>query len=188
MISSSLEEYLRNMYILNKTQGSIRVTDVANVMNCTKPSVNKAIKSNLYKMMNNKLIFSLYFALFILSISVFTKEDEFTYEPVKTFDEKVAIQDEGKVFFNDYLNARKIIESYDIVFVFLKDVLGLDEALAKSEAEKLKSDMSDVTINKLVKYVHKELGLTDLSCNYDVNQQRCRECLRVSIRDRKGDK
>ena len=54
--------------------------------------------------MNNKLIFSLYFALFILSISVFTKEDEFTYEPVKTFDEKVAIQDEGKVFFNDYLN------------------------------------------------------------------------------------
>ena len=61
-------------------------------------------------MMNNKLIFSLYFALFILSISVFTKEDEFTYEPVKTFDEKVAIQDEGKVFFNDYLNARKIID------------------------------------------------------------------------------
>ena len=43
MLSKSLEEYLKTMYILEKQTGNIRVTDIANKMNCTKPSVNKAI-------------------------------------------------------------------------------------------------------------------------------------------------
>ncbi len=43
MISKALEEYLKTMYILKKQSGNIRVTDIANKMNCTKPSVNKAI-------------------------------------------------------------------------------------------------------------------------------------------------
>ena len=43
MISKALEEYLKTMYILKKQNGNIRVTDIANKMNCTKPSVNKAI-------------------------------------------------------------------------------------------------------------------------------------------------
>ena len=34
--------------------------------------------------------------------------------------------------------AKKILEAYDIVYVFLKDVLNLDEEEAKSEAEKIK--------------------------------------------------
>ncbi len=45
MISKSLEEYLKTMYILKKQNGNIRVTDIANKMNCTKPSVNKAINN-----------------------------------------------------------------------------------------------------------------------------------------------
>ena len=43
MISKSLEEYLKTMYVLKRQYGNIRVTDVAKKMNCTKPSVNKAI-------------------------------------------------------------------------------------------------------------------------------------------------
>ena len=43
MISKSLEEYLKTMYVLKKQNGKIRVTDIAEKMNCTKPSVNKAI-------------------------------------------------------------------------------------------------------------------------------------------------
>jgi len=43
MISKASEEYLKTMYILNKQNGNIRVTDIANKMNCSKPSVNKAI-------------------------------------------------------------------------------------------------------------------------------------------------
>lgn len=45
MITKSLEEYLKTMYILKKQNGDIRVTDIANKMNCSKPSVNKAINN-----------------------------------------------------------------------------------------------------------------------------------------------
>ncbi len=45
MISKALEEYLKNMYILKKQNNEIRVTDVANKMNCSKPSVNKALNN-----------------------------------------------------------------------------------------------------------------------------------------------
>ena len=45
MISKSLEEYLKTIYILKKQNENVRVTDIANKMNCTKPSVNKAIKN-----------------------------------------------------------------------------------------------------------------------------------------------
>lgn len=45
MISKALEEYLKTMYVLQKQNGNIRVTDVANKMNCSKPSVNKAINN-----------------------------------------------------------------------------------------------------------------------------------------------
>ena len=45
MISKALEEYLKTMYILKKQNGNIRVTDIANKMNCSKPSVNKAINN-----------------------------------------------------------------------------------------------------------------------------------------------
>ena len=45
MISKSLEEYLKTMYILKNQTGNIRVTDIAEKMNCTKASVNKAVRN-----------------------------------------------------------------------------------------------------------------------------------------------
>ena len=74
--------------------------------------------------------------------------------------------------------AKKILEAYDIVYVFLKDVLNLSEESAKEEAEKIKTNMSDETINKLAKYVHKTLGLSNLDCDYDINREKCRICPR----------
>ena len=74
--------------------------------------------------------------------------------------------------------AKKIIEAYDIVYLFFKDVLNLEEESAKNEAEKIKSVISDDTINRLAKYVHKVLDLNNLDCNYDVNKEVCRKCLR----------
>lgn len=43
MISSSLEEYLKTIYILKKTEKQIRVTDISKKLNCSKPSVNRAL-------------------------------------------------------------------------------------------------------------------------------------------------
>lgn len=76
----------------------------------------------------------------------------------------------------------KILEAYDIVYVFFKDVLGLKEDDAKKEAEKIKSTMDDNTINKLAKYVHKVLNLSDLNCGYDFSKERCRLCERRKIK------
>lgn len=74
--------------------------------------------------------------------------------------------------------AKKILEAYDIVYLFLKDVLNLDEENSASEAEKIKLAISDNTINQLAKYVHKVLDLADLDCDYDIGKERCRSCVR----------
>ena len=143
MISKSLEEYLKTMYVLKKQNGNIRVTDIAKKMNCTKPSVYKAI----YNLKDNGLL---------------------NYESYGTIE----LTEEGENL------AKKILEAYDIVYLFLKDVLNLEEEEAKKEAEKIKSTITDNTINKLAKYVHEVLGLSNLNCNYDINQEKCRCCIK----------
>lgn len=74
--------------------------------------------------------------------------------------------------------AKKILEAYDIVYLFLKDVLNIDEEKAQKEAENIKSAITDETVNKLAKYVHKVLDLSSLDCNYDINKEKCRCCAR----------
>lgn len=143
MISKSLEEYIKNMYVLKKQNGNVRVTDVAEKMDCSKASVNKALNN----LRDNGLV---------------------NYETYGTIE----ITDTGEDL------AQKILESYDIVFVFLKDVLGMEAEVAEKEAENMKSSMSDETINKLAKYVHQVLGLRSLNCNYDVSQEKCRVCVK----------
>lgn len=81
--------------------------------------------------------------------------------------------------------AKKIIEAYDIVYLFLKDVLALEKDKASKEAEKIKLVMTDETTNKLAKYVHKVLDLNDLNCDYDINKEKCRSCVRRTERRRK---
>ena len=143
MISKSSEEYLKTMYILKQQNGNVRVTDIAQKMNCTKPSVTKAI----YNLKDEGLL---------------------NYESYGTIE----LTDSGENL------AKKILEAYDIVYVFLKDVLNLEEDDAKKEAERIKLAITDKTINKLAKYVHKVLGLSNLDCDYDINKEKCRCCAR----------
>ena len=150
MISKSLEEYLKTMYVLKKQNENIRVTDIANKMNCTKPSVNKAINN----LKEEKLI---------------------NYETYGTIE----LTEEGEKL------AKKILETYDIIYVFLKEVLNLDDEIAQNEAEKIKSSISDETINKLAKYVHEVLGLSNLNCNYDINKEKCRSCIKITERKKR---
>ena len=44
MISKSLEEYLKTIYIIERQNEKARVTDIAEKMYCTKASVNKSLK------------------------------------------------------------------------------------------------------------------------------------------------
>ena len=129
------------------------MTDIANKMNCTKPSVNKA----LYNLKDNGLVNYQSYGIIEL-----TKEGENL--------------------------AKKILEAYDIVYLFLKDVLDLKSDEAEKEADKIKSAITDDTINKLAKYVHKVLDLSSLDCDYDVNKERCRCCERRTLRKKENSK
>lgn len=88
--------------------------------------------------------------------------------------------------------AKKILETYDIVYLFLKDVLNIDAEEAEKEAEKIKLAITDGTTNKLAKYVHQVLDLNSLDCDYDINKEKCRCCIRrtstkISYLDKKGN-
>ena len=143
MISRALEEYIKTMYVLKIKKGEIRVTDVADLMNCSKPSVNKALNN----LKSEKLV---------------------NYE---TYG-KIELTKQGEDL------AKKILEAHDILYLFLKDVIELDEEKAHIEAEKIKLTIEDNTLNKLAKYIHKVLNLNDLDCDYDINKERCRTCAR----------
>lgn len=43
MLTNSLEEYLKTIYLLKNTEGQVRVTDISKKLNCSKPSVNRAL-------------------------------------------------------------------------------------------------------------------------------------------------
>ena len=146
MISKSLEEYIKSMYILNRQNGQIRVTDVANKMNISKASVNKAVKN-------------------------LKEEGMLDYEAYGD----IKLTKSGEEL------AQKLLEAYDIGVLFFRDVLGLEEQEATKNAEGLKSSISDEAFNKLARYVHKELNLKDLNCLYDINNEKCRTCVKRKI-------
>ena len=146
MISKSLEEYLKTMYVLSMQNKKIRVTDIAEKMNVSKASVNKAV-NNL------------------------KNENYLEYESYG----EITLTEDGQNL------AKKILEEYDIYYLFFKDVLNLNEKQAKIEADNIKGTMSDNTINKLAKFVHKTLGLNNLDCDYDINKEKCRTCLRRKV-------
>ena len=143
MISKSLEEYLKTIYILKQHNGQPRVTDIAEKMNCSKPSVNKSLK-------------------------ILNDEGLINYESYG----QIELTNEGIKL------SKKTLEAYDIVNVFLTEILEVEKEQAEQEAQKIKMSMSDETLNKLAKYLHKELGLYSLDCGYDINNEHCIECIR----------
>ena len=146
MISKSLEEYLKTIYVIEKQNQIPRVTEIADKMQCTKASVNKSLK-------------------------LLKEEGLIKYE---TYGQ-IEITEEGLKL------AKKILEANDIVYLFLTEILEEDKSVAEEEAKKLKMAMSDVTLNRLAKYLHKELGLYSLDCGYDINNERCIDCKRRKI-------
>ena len=97
MITSSLEEYLKTMYVLKKQGQDIKVTTIANKMNCTKPSVNKAIRNLKLNGLVNYEVYG-----------------------------DIELTQKGEQL------AKKVLEAYDIVNVFLTEIL----EVPKEEAER----------------------------------------------------
>lgn len=74
--------------------------------------------------------------------------------------------------------AIKIVEAYDIVKLFLTDIIGATEENAIEEAKNIKASLSSDSLNKLARYTHKELGLYSLECGYDIKNEKCIKCAR----------
>ena len=143
MLTKIQEEYLKTIYILQNEEKRARVTDIARILNKTKPTVNYAI-TNL------------------------KEEGLVNYETYGS----ITLTEAG------IKHARKILEAYDIVYLFLNSILEIKPNEAKQEAEKIKATISDETLNKLAKYTHKTLGLYSLECGYDINNEKCMSCVR----------
>ena len=113
------KEYLKTIYLLEKSKKEVRMTDIANKLNKTKPTVNYAMNS----LKEEKLI---------------------NYEVYG----QITLTNLGKNA------AEKVLEAYDIVCLFLTEILKMDKAEAENEANKIKATLQDETINKLAKYTN----------------------------------
>ena len=102
------------------------------------------------------------------SLKLLTEEKLINYEPYG----HIEMTEEGTKL------AKKILEANDIVYLFLKEVLGEEKEIAEQEAKEIKMAMKDTTLNKLAKYLHQELGLYSLDCGYDINNEHCIDCIR----------
>ena len=141
MPNSSLE-YLKTIYILNKQNKDVRVTDIANVMNCSKPNVTK----HLNALKENKLI---------------------EYE---TYG-KITITDLG------IEKSKQLLEEDDIIYLLLKNIIGIENDNLKSDASKIKNVISKETLDELYDYVRVKLGINNLKCNFDIKSEKCRKCI-----------
>ena len=99
------------------------------------------------------------------AIKSLKEEGLLNYEPYG----KIELTEKGD------LMALKIIEAYDIVKLFLNDIICVDSNNLDKEATSIKSILSDDTINKIAQYTNKTLGLNDIRC-YNISNEKCIKC------------
>lgn len=148
-LTSSQEEYLKTIYLLEQNNDKVRVTDIANKLGITKPSVNKAI--NILK-----------------NIQLLNYE---TYGNITLTKQGINM-------------AKDIIKRYDILKMFLVEIIEVDEEQAQEEAKAMKHAISENTAKKLNKYISQIMNLGDLNCGYDENSEKCRNCVKVTAKNR----
>ena len=106
------------------------------------------------------------------AINLLKNDGLIEYEPYG----QIKLTEEGET------EAIKIIEAYDIVKLFLTDILNANKENVDEEAKKIKTILSDDTLNKLARYTHKTLGLYSLECGYDIAKTSCIKCARRRIK------
>ena len=149
ILSNSLEEYLKTIYLLEISDQQVRVTDIAKKLNFSKPSVNRALK-------------------------VLNENDLIKYEAYGD----ILLTPMGKK------EAKQILKKYDVLKLFLTEVLEINESIAEQEAIRMKHAISKETIHRLEQYVDKILNLGDLDCDYDEYSEKCRNCVKITVKNR----
>lgn len=79
--------------------------------------------------------------------------------------------------------ANKMMEEYEYLYLLLHNIIGIEKNDSFSEAKKLKGIISDKSLNKIVKYVYKTLGLKEENCDFDITNDKCRNCFNKLRKD-----
>lgn len=148
-LTNSQEEYLKTIYLLEKNNKKVRVTDIALKLKITKPSVNKAI--NTLKNMG------------VINYKAYGN---------------ITLTEEGQNY------AVEIIRKQDILKMFLIEILNIEKQQAEEEAKAMKHAISEETAQKLNKYITQIMNLSELDCGYDENSEKCRNCVKITVKRR----
>ena len=151
MVSNSSLEYLKIIYILYKQNNLVRVTDIAEKMNCSKPNVTKHL--NILKD-SNLIEYQIYGKINLTQLGIET--------------------------------AKKLLEEEDIIYLLLRDVIGINNEKLKEDASNIKGVISKETLDSISDYVTIKLGLNKLNCNFNIKNEKCRSC--VITRNKEGVK
>ena len=84
---------------------------------------------------------------------------------------KISITDEGIKI------SKEILEEDDVIYLLLRNVIGIDNDNLKDDASKIKNSISKETYDELYEYVISKLGLNSLSCNFNMKNEKCRKCI-----------
>lgn len=80
--------------------------------------------------------------------------------------------------------SQEILRKEDLLKLFLINVLGVEKDKATKEANAMKHAISEETEQKMEEYVNKILELEDLKCDYDENNEKCKNCIKITIKNR----
>lgn len=80
--------------------------------------------------------------------------------------------------------AKEILKREDVLKLFLNKILDIEEKKAENEAISMKHVISQETEEKLEKFINKVLNLGDLDCDYDETSEKCKNCVKITAKNR----
>ena len=80
--------------------------------------------------------------------------------------------------------ASHILRRHEILKAFLMQVLDVKEEVAKVEANNMKHAISENTASKLEEYIKSIIDVSNLECDYNPDNEKCRNCIKVTAKFR----
>jgi DtxR family Mn-dependent transcriptional regulator len=73
--------------------------------------------------------------------------------------------------------AKDALKRQDVIYIFLNKVLGVEEKQALEDSMAMKHVVSEETTIKLNNYILKTFNLV---CNFDVSNEKCKNCIKIN--------
>ena len=80
--------------------------------------------------------------------------------------------------------AKNIVNKHNILKAFLIEVLNVNQGTAEEEAKSMKHAISEDTAEKFANYIMSIIPVQELECNYDLESEKCKTCIRLKTKKR----